>query len=148
MYISQVVDDSGVKTLTFDQTASIAIGGVKGETEVRVLDWREEHHTSMIFGTTSHRSRLIQLRTALDENGKHLHPFLTDGILDEGPVGTDSNVYDIVAHSTNGWVIQQLWGFGMINGERWFVRKTLITKGDVEVTIRGIYEWKGKTKSG
>lgn len=148
MYVTQVVDDSGLKTITFDQTASVAIGGVKGETEVRVLDWREELNTSMVFGTTSHRSRLINLKTALDQYEKHLHPFLTEGFLEEGLVGADNNVYDIVVHPINGWVIEQVWGFGIVNGERLFIRKTLVTKGDEEVAIRGIYEWKGKTKSG
>lgn len=143
MHVTQVVDDTGLKTLTFDQTASIVIGGIKGETEVRALDWREDLHTSPIFGTTSHRSRLIDLKTALGPDEKRLHPFLTEGLL-EADAG--NNVYDVVAHQTNGWVIQQVWGFGIVDGERWFVRKSLITKGGAEVAIRGLYEWKGKTK--
>jgi hypothetical protein len=136
-----------LKTLIFDQTASIAIGGIKEEKEVRVLDWREELHTSPVFGTTSHRSRLINLPTATGYNGKPLRSFLTESFLEEGESGGDNNLYDIVAHQSNGWVMEQTWGFGIVNNERWFIRKTSVKKGDEVVNIRGLYEWKGKTKS-
>lgn len=147
IYISQVVDEAGVKTLTFEQTANIVIGGIKAETEIRVLDWREDMHTSVIFGTTTHRSKLIDPKNALDHEGNKLHSFLTEGILQESP-DPATNVYDLVVQSaTNGWTIQQLWGFGIVEGKRMYVRRTLVTKGNQEVKVRGVYEWKGKTKA-
>ncbi|KAK3938594.1 hypothetical protein QBC46DRAFT_410038 [Diplogelasinospora grovesii] len=100
---TQQVDESGTKTLVFTQAASVAIGGLSEENEVRVLDWREEFHSSTLFGTSSHRSRL-----------------------------------------TNGWVMEQIWGFSMLNDERWLMRTMVVRKGNEVATARAIYDWKGK----
>lgn len=145
MKVTQGVDESsGAKTVTFIQAASVAIGGLSEEKEVRVLDWREEFHTSSVFGTTSHRSRMVNLSAGTGHDGKPLDPDLTRDLLDEGKPGEDNLLYDYVVHQTNGWTMEQLWGFGTVNDERWLLRRMAVRKGDEVVHARVIYEWKGK----
>ncbi|AEO63912.1 34ce6d64-c742-4309-abcd-1148363a702b [Thermothielavioides terrestris] len=138
------VDESGARILVFTQGASIAIGGISEEREVRVLDWREEFHSSPIFGTTSHRSRMVNLSAATGHDGKPLDPFLTEPFLDEGEPGGENNLYELVVHQTNGWVMEQLWGFGMLNEQRWLMRTMAIRKGGEVVKARAVYEWNGR----
>jgi hypothetical protein len=141
---TQQVDESGTKTLVFTNAVSVAIGGLSEENEVRVLDWREEFHSSTLFGTSSHRSRLVNLSAAAGHDGKPLHSFLSQGFLDEGEPGGDNYLYDLVVHQTNGWVMEQLWGFGMLNDKRWLMRTMVVRKGNEVATARAIYNWKGK----
>lgn len=141
----EVDEDTGLKTLIFTQGASVAIGGISEEEEVRVLDWREEFHTSPLFGTTSHRSRLVNLSSVTGHDGKPLNSFLTEGFLDEGEAGGDNNLYDLVVHQSNGWVMEQTWGFGIINDERWLIRRMSVKKDDEVVNTRAVYEWNGET---
>jgi hypothetical protein len=53
-------------------------------------------------------------------------------------------LYDLVVHQTNGWVMEQIWGFGMLNDERWLMRTMVVRKGKEVATARAIYDWKGK----
>ncbi|KAK4150734.1 hypothetical protein C8A00DRAFT_17798 [Chaetomidium leptoderma] len=148
MKVAHEVDESGAKILVFTQGASVAIGGISEEKEVRVLDWREEFHSSPIFGATSHRSRMVNLSAATGHDGQPLDPYLTEHFLDEGEPGGDNNLYDLVVHQTNGWVMEQIWGFGMVIEQRWLMRTMAIRKDGEMVNARVIYEWKGKERGG
>ncbi|KAB5550766.1 hypothetical protein GE09DRAFT_1123633, partial [Coniochaeta sp. 2T2.1] len=141
---TQEVDESGTKTLVFTQIVSIAIAGLSEEKEVRVLDGREKVHSSALFGTSSARSRLVNLSTATGHDGKPLDPLLTQDFLHEGEPGEENNLYDVVVHQTHGWVMEQLWGFGMVNDERRLIRTLAIKKGDKVAYTKAVYDWKGK----
>ncbi|KAL7929274.1 hypothetical protein V8C35DRAFT_315960 [Trichoderma chlorosporum] len=147
MKVTQEVDDTGLKTLIFTQGTSLAIGGISEEKELRALDWREEFHTSPIFGTTSHRSRFVNLSTATGHDEKALNSFLIDGFLNEGEANGENYLLDLVIHQTNNWVMEQTWGFGLVNEERRLIRKMTVTKGDVVVNARSVYDWENKTDS-
>jgi hypothetical protein len=101
-----------------------------------------------MFGTTSHRSKFTNLRTAMGHNGKLLDPFLMEGFSEEGELRGDNKLFDIVEHQANGWVVEQAWGFGLVKNERYFIRKTIVRKMDELVRLRTVSEWKGKTMSG
>jgi hypothetical protein len=146
MHVKQEVDDTGISIITIAQTAS---GGIKGETEVRKLDWSEATHTSGVFGTTRHRSRWTGVKgTTQSGNGGTLDPYMTEGWLEE-PVGKGGEDYlqDFVVNEKGGWTAEQIWGFTLVNGERYHARKTFVKKGDEVVKIRTLYDWKGKVKT-
>lgn len=145
MHARQEVDDDGVTVITVDQTAT---GGIKGETEVRKLDWKEAITTSGFFGTSRHRSRWTDLKGQTQSgHGGGLDPYLTEGWLEE-PTDKAGEDYlqDFVVNEKNGWSAEQIWGFAKVNGERYHARKTLVTKGEKVEKMRTIYDWKGKAK--
>lgn len=142
--VAHEIDESGAKTLVFTQAASIAIAGLSEEKEVRFLDGRETFHSSALFGTSSARSRLINPSTATGNNGKPLDPLLTRDLLQEGEPAGDNNLFDLIVHQTNGWVMEQIWGFGILNNERRLMRKIVIRKGDEVAYITAFYDWKGR----
>jgi hypothetical protein len=142
--VAHEIDESGAKTLVFTQAASVAIAGLSEEKEVRFLDGRETFHSSALFGTSSARSRLVNLSTATGNNGKPLDPLLTRNFLQEGEPGGDNNLFDLIVHQTKGWVMEQIWGFGIVDDERRLTRKMVIRKGDEVAYITAFYDWKGR----
>jgi len=142
--VAHEIDESGTKTLVFTQAASIAIAGLSEEKEVRFLDGRETFHSSALFGTSSARSRLVNLSTANSIDGKPLDPLLAQNFLQEGEPGGDNNLLDLIVHQTKGWVMEQIWGFGIVNDERRLMRKMVIRKGDEVAYITAFYDWKGR----
>ncbi|KAJ5636009.1 uncharacterized protein N7484_009322 [Penicillium longicatenatum] len=144
MKVEKEVDEAGTKILVFTQIASVAIAGLSEEREVRVLDGREKFHSSALFGTSSARSRMVDLSTAKGHDGEPLDPELTKDFLDEGEPGGENNLYDLIVHQTAGWAMEQVWGFGMVNGERRLMRTLKIKKGDRVAYTRAIFDWKGR----
>ncbi|EDN10255.1 predicted protein [Histoplasma mississippiense (nom. inval.)] len=55
--ISQKTTDAGVVELTIDQ---VLTGGVRGTSELRVLDWSERPHQDHIFGSLTGQSRFCK----------------------------------------------------------------------------------------
>ncbi|XWW99246.1 hypothetical protein V2A60_007255 [Cordyceps javanica] len=141
--VSYDVDEDGAKTLVFTQAASIAIAGLSEEKETRFLDGRETFHSSALFGTSSARSRMVNLSSAIGNDGKPLDSALTRGFLHEGEPGEDNNLFDLIVHQTKGWVMEQLWGFAMVNDERRLMRKMVIKKGGDVAYITAFYDWTG-----
>ena len=142
--VAHEIEDSGVKTMVITQAASVAIAGLSEEKEVRFLDGREVIHSSALFGTSSARSRMVNLSTATGHDGKPLDPALVRDFLQEGDAGGDNNLFDLVVHQTKGWVMEQIWGFGKVNGERWLMRKMRLSKGKEVAISTAYYDWKGR----
>ncbi|KAH6881840.1 hypothetical protein BKA58DRAFT_372266 [Alternaria rosae] len=144
MKIAHSIDESGVPTMIFTQAASVAIAGLSEETETRWLDGREKLHSSTLFGTSSARTRMICLDTATGYDGKPLDVLLTKDFLREGKEGEEEHLFDLVVHQTKGWVMEQIWGFGMLNGERRLLRVMGLKKGGQAVYCMAWYDWKGR----
>lgn len=142
--VSHDTDESDAPTLIFTQAASVAIAGLSEEKETRFLDGRETFHSSTLFGTSSARSRLVNLVNATGNDGKPLDPVLTRDFLQEGKPGGDNNLLDSIVHQTKGWAMDQLWGFGIVNDERRFMRKMALRKGGKVAYITAFYDWKGR----
>ncbi|KAL8727609.1 MAG: hypothetical protein Q9166_005917 [cf. Caloplaca sp. 2 TL-2023] len=140
----ETIDDNGITHIRMDQTAT---GGIKGETEIRKLDWSDGVHISGVFGEMNNRSRWTDLGgTAESGGGGPLHPWLTEGWLEEPQIGEGKgHVQNWVVNEKNGWTAEQIWGFAMVNGERRHVRKFLVSKGEQEAKARMVYDWKGRT---
>jgi hypothetical protein len=136
--------ETGTKTIVFTMMVSIAIAGLGEEKEVRFLDGREQLHSSALFGTSAAQSRLVHLATAKGHDGEPLNPSLYREFLPEGESGGENNLYDLIVHQTNGWIMEQVWGFGMVNGERHLIRTLVIKKGDKVAYTKAVYDWNGK----
>ena len=130
-----------------------ATGGIKAETEFRKLDWSLVPHVSGVFGETSCRSRWMKVdgSGAMAESGAGgpLHPWLMEGWLVEADINGEGKVFiqNWVVNEKMGWTAEQVWGFAMLDGKRYQVRKFLVRKGGEEARVRMVYEWKGRTKA-
>lgn len=145
MFVKQEIGDDGVTVITLDQRAT---GGIKAETEVRKLDWKEVSTTSGFFGTSRHRSRWVDVKEQTQSGyGGPIDAYLTEGWLKEpdDKAGED-NLQDFVVNEKNGWSVEQIWGFATIDGKRYHTRKTLVKKGEQIEKARTVYDWKGKGK--
>ncbi|PQE08151.1 lccl domain-containing protein [Rutstroemia sp. NJR-2017a BVV2] len=145
MCVKQSVDDAGIETLVVEQFAT----GIKAETEVRKLDWSVITTESAVWGDATHRSRRVNIKKSVeDDNGKPLDPYLTDGwvMMDNEKEDDDAWIFDVVENKSRGWVIEQIWGFILVDGKKYHARKTLVRRGDEVAKARTRYEWKGETK--
>lgn len=143
MHVVEWSDDDGTTHIHIEQTAT---GGIKGETEIRKLDWSAVPHNSGIFGETSSRSRWTGVGSRVESGGGgSLHPWLTEGWLKEDTSG-DGNDYiqNWVVNEKIGWTAEQIWGFAVLDGQRYQVRKFLVKNKEQEAKARMVYDWKGR----
>lgn len=139
--IKQYVDDAGLTHIDTDQTAT---GGIKGTQELRRLDWVERSHDDHIFGQLKGKSRWAA--TGSPEFDA-LDAFLTDGWLEDGEQagpGGESHVHSRVVNEEKGWTAEQIWGFAVVEGARYYVRRVIVSKGKEVLTVRLVYDWQGK----
>ncbi|EAS31146.3 uncharacterized protein CIMG_06625 [Coccidioides immitis RS] len=147
--LKQLRTEGGLTTIHIDQTAT---GGIKGESEDHQLNWMEFTHGSGMFGTQKVRTRWTTIdQNSVSGDGTPLDPFLTADWLDEEgdlsfEAGSDDgkHVQVYVVSSKGGWTAEQIWGFAMIEGERYHVRRFIVRKGERAAKVRMVYEWKGR----
>ena len=104
--------------------------------------WAEREHEDHLFGHLKGRSRWL---TNLDEISD---PYLKEGWLDVdsekgGPNG-EIHIESSVINEEKGWTAQQVWGFAIVDGKRYYVRRVLVTKGKEVLKVRLVYNWQGK----
>lgn len=78
--------------------------------------------------------------------GADLDPFLTLDWFDEegaGPRG-ERFVQAYAVNSGAGWEAEQIWGFALVDGQRYYTRRVVVKKGSKAVKVRLVYDWKGK----
>ena len=146
MRVTEFIDDDKTTHIRIEQTAT---GGIKGETEIRKLDWSVVPHVSGVFGEMSNRSRWTSIGSSAESgDGGSLHPWLTEGWLEEDANGDGKeHIQNWVVNERMGWTAEQIWGFAILDGKRYQVRKFLVKKGEEEAKARMVYEWKGRTKA-
>ena len=70
-----------------------------------------------------------------------------EGLLKNGwtqdVVEADELIDALVESLNHGWVARLIWGFEEINGERRFVRRTVVTKGEQVRNLRMVFDFKG-----
>jgi len=138
LHAKQYVTDDGHTHIDIEQTAT---GGIKGTTENRELDWKEREHTDHLFGNLKGKSRWLNLDGVEDE-------FLKDGWLENdeesaGPAG-EKHIESFVLNAEKEWTADQIWGFAVLEGQRYYVRRVVVTKGDTVLKARLVYNWQGK----
>jgi hypothetical protein len=127
-------------THTHIDISQTATGGLKGTTEVRVLNWQERTHSDHLFGDLKGKSRWIDLspEDTPDE-------FLRDGWEPSQKAGPNGEgfIQSFVVNESKGWTADQIWGFAVIEGQRYHVRRVVVIKGKEVVKVRLVYNWKG-----
>lgn len=134
--LSQTKDPEDVTCIQIAQTAT---GGIKGETEVHKLDGKDYAHSSGVFGTQVVNTSWVHLKS---EHSKGLEGWLREGWLEGDDNASPGNIHVSVKHDKAGWTAHQVWGFAMVEGKRYFVKRFLVQKGSSDAKVRMVYEWK------
>lgn len=53
-------------------------------------------------------------------------------------------VQSFAENQEKGWTGDQVWGFAIIDGVRYYTRRVVIKKGDKVLKVRLVYNWSGK----
>jgi len=137
LHTKEYVDDASVTHIDIEQTAT---GGIKGTTELRVLDNQFREHTDHIFGELKGRSRWFKL-SDLDESD-YDEKYLKEGW--EKAIVDGEAIESFVENGKAGWTARQIWGFMEVKGDRRYVRNVVVVKGDQVKRRRLVYDWAGK----
>lgn len=57
-----------------------------------------------------------------------------------GPEG-ETHVENFGDNEERGWTARQVWGFAMVDGERYYTRRIVTTKGDKVLKVRLVYNF-------
>jgi hypothetical protein len=157
------IDSTTSESVVRLDIAQTLTGGLAGTTEKRILSWTEREHKDYIFGHVVGQSRLLRgskdedgrVRPAVDMQTKHDDPkikqFLRGEILSDGSpaegflveepkndmLGEGEGLWlqSFVRNVDSGWTAEQIWGFEMINGERFYTRRIAATSADGEYVL-------------
>ncbi|KAI4163829.1 MAG: hypothetical protein LQ342_002602 [Letrouitia transgressa] len=123
-------EKDGLTHIDISQTAT---GGIKGTTENRTLDWEYREHKDGIFGEVRGKSRWVKLDDVDDDT------FLKTGWDDMD----GEHVQSYVESKDNGWTADQVWGFEIMDGKRYYVRHVVVRKEDDWKQARLVYDYHG-----
>lgn len=137
-HLTQYTDDKGLDHVDVKQTVT---GGFKGGVENRTLDWQVYEAANETFGQVKDQCKWLGGPDELD--GEQGAEFLKEGWIDEGEEGKKL-LLATMESVKGGWRSVAVWGFQMINGERYHVRKVAVKKGDQMLTGRALYDWGGQ----
>lgn len=126
---------TGNTHIDIEQTGT---GGIKGSTEKRVLDWTQRDTTSPLFGHIKGRSRWTSLKDIED-------PFLSEGF---EQAAEDQVILAEAQNVDNGSLAQQVWGFEVIEGKRYYVRHVVVEKEGQKRQVKLVYDWQGNKNEG
>lgn len=74
--------------------------------------------------------------------------YLKEGWLegDEEKAGPAREIHieSYVENDEKGWTGDQIWGFAIIEGKRYYTRRVVIAKGKEVLKVRLVYNWQGK----
>jgi len=116
--VKQYTDDDGIVRIDIGQTAS----GLPGTTEHRVFNWEAAGHTDRIFGTVVGRSRTVKLADIEEEFGSKDVEYLGH---DMEPA--EEYIQSYVISEEGKWIANQIWGFQVINGVRYYCRNVVVS---------------------
>jgi hypothetical protein len=99
-------------------------------------------HEDHIFGKLKARSRWVNTADLED-------PFQKEDWLDGeeekgGPNGELHIQNHADAEAEAGWTANQVWGFALIDGVRYYTRRVVVKKGDEVLKVRLVYNYKGE----
>ncbi|KAK2738747.1 hypothetical protein FQN57_006914 [Myotisia sp. PD_48] len=149
--------------------AQTLTGGIPGTTEKRVLNWGINDHTDHIFGHVNGQTRFvkgkkagdrlvpdleIQTKVGIEEEDELVARFfqgevLADGLPSDGwestgPEGENTYLQSWVRSMDSGWTAEQVWGFEIIEGVRYYTRRVAVAKEGKCVRVRLVYEFLGR----
>ncbi|KAJ3530842.1 hypothetical protein NM208_g9142 [Fusarium decemcellulare] len=129
---TEPIDDSSESVTKVHVKQTISPGGFNNEDDY-ILDSEVRVATVPIFGTIAMRAKYTPLPDVEDEELRTR--------LEEGQTG-DSVIQEIATNEGVGWDAVGTWGFEMIDGQRYFTRTTVTKKGDEEVSVRLVYDYR------
>ncbi|KAL2860862.1 uncharacterized protein BJX67DRAFT_367845 [Aspergillus lucknowensis] len=145
---------------------NIVTGGVQGSSELRITDWKKREHNDNIFGRVEGQSRFlrgsakdgkvtpdVEISTNLDDekigkflrgeilaDGSESEGFLVDKVEGEGwGAGEGLFLQSYVESLDSSWTAEQIWGFELINGERYHTRRVAVANNGDYVLARLVY---------
>lgn len=143
-------------------------GGMEGTKEERVLDWSERGHTDHLFGKLKGQSRWVstsgittsagdgtktdppsvtaQAYVAREEENSYLSEGWEEGEAETGGPGGERHIESFVANEEVRWTARQIWGFAVVDGKRYYVRRVVVRRigGEECLMWRGVYNWQGR----
>ncbi|KAG4427076.1 hypothetical protein IFR05_017441, partial [Cadophora sp. M221] len=128
-------------TITHIDIEQTATGGVKGTTELRALDWEERSHSDHVFGNIKGRARWSTFQEITDDYLKE--DWLEGDEEVAGPEG-EKHIESLAINEEKGWTARQIWGFAIIDGQRYYVRRVVVSKGSDVLRVRLVYNWQKK----
>ncbi|PYH84494.1 hypothetical protein BO82DRAFT_352049 [Aspergillus uvarum CBS 121591] len=158
-------EDSAIIHIKIDQTLT---GGIKGTSENRISDGKKREHTDHIFGHVQGQSRYIRGSSSSDGKARPNFAFLTKSedpkvaqflngeILADGKAVDGFVVEDLgqefgdgeglwfqsfVESLDNGWTAEQIWGFEVIDGQRYYTRRVVVAKDKHVEMARFVYSY-------
>lgn len=60
-----------------------------------------------------------------------------------GPEG-EYHIESLAVNDEKGWTARQIWGFAEVDGQRYYVRRVVVSKGSEVLRVRLVYNWHGK----
>ncbi|VUC36563.1 unnamed protein product [Clonostachys rosea] len=115
-----------VTFLSVSQTAS----GLKGMSELRILDDEIRDHTDWLFGSLKVQSRWVQVDEITER----------EWLKYDWEKG-DRLIRTHVKNEKYGWEAIQICGFQVVNVVRRYCSRTYVTKGDQSATCRLVYDY-------
>ncbi|VUC24114.1 unnamed protein product [Clonostachys rosea] len=113
---------------------------LKGTIEQRCVDDEWHEHSDWLFGKVRGKVKWASYED------------LGDGFLESGWLENEIEAVGACGHShilcrveslERGWVANEVWGFQMIDHERRYVRKVIVTNGGNVSKTRMVYDWVG-----
>lgn len=106
-------------------------GSLSSTQENRCADDVYREHSDWLFGNVRGKTKWIALEEGEDE-------YLKGGW---EPEADGKYIRTYVENDDYGWTADQIWGFQIIEGERYYCRNILIKKGDERAEFRLVYDW-------
>ena len=108
-YVAVPADNAGAGAVPHVDIEQVAVGGIKGSTEHRALDWTFRPHADWLFGELQGRSRMTTLGAVREEAEKlggttaKDAEFLCEGWLEETEGATVESFVENEAKGWTGW---------------------------------------------
>lgn len=102
--------------------------------ETWFLNWEPQDSVHTVFGKMEVRARLV--------SPKSVDEIVLQGPSDRYKADWDGDVIELCVVN-EGWTSTQLWGFTTVEDSRKYVRRSVVTKGDISKTVQVVYDWVG-----
>ncbi|PYH91465.1 hypothetical protein BO71DRAFT_359292 [Aspergillus ellipticus CBS 707.79] len=149
--------------IDIDQTVT---GGIKGTKERRVSDSQKREHQDHIFGHVRGESKVFRgsrrdggkvrpylefntkckdqlvfkfLRGEVLADGAECEGFVVEDLGEEYGKGEGLWFQSFVENLDSGWTAEQIWGFEVINGQRYHTRRVAVVKDGSYKLARFVY---------
>lgn len=72
-----------------------------------------------------------------------LDPYLSQNLLDQEVGDSPAHIWTAVTNERSGMRGEQVWGFELIDGNRYHVNRMVMKKGNERLAMRVVFDWAG-----